>query len=76
MLFFRSQHDGVCIDYVGHTGNRDRLEPGSAPAELDCTVCHRCDGRLIAQASVHRDRQSFETESAMEHESQPERSYT
>ena len=76
MHFFRSQHDEVCIDYVGHAENRDRLEPGSDPAELDSTVSRRRDGRLIAQASVHCDRQSLETEAAMEHESQPERRYT
>ncbi|MGE5625445.1 MAG: FAD-dependent oxidoreductase [Bacillota bacterium] len=64
--FFWSQHYEVAINYVGHAEGWDRLDVDGDPMKLDCSVSYRRDGRLLAQATVFRDRQSLETEAAME----------
>ena len=64
--FFWSQHYDVAINYVGHAEAWDRLELDGDPMKLDCTVNYKRDGKLLAQATVYRDRQSLETEAAME----------
>ena len=64
--FFWSQHYEVAINYVGHAEGWDRLEVEGDPMKLDCAVNYRRDGKLLAQATVYRDRKSLETEAAME----------
>ena len=64
--FFWSQHYDVSINYVGHAEAWDRLELDGDPMKLDCTVNYKRDGKLLAQATVFRDRQNLETEAAME----------
>jgi len=64
--FFWSQHYDVAINYVGHAESWDKLELDGDPMKLDCSVSYKRDGRLLAQATVYRDRQSLETEAAME----------
>ncbi len=64
--FFWSQHYEVAINYVGHAEKWDRLEVDGDPAKLDCSVDYRLGGKLLARATVYRDKQSLETEAQME----------
>lgn len=64
--FFWSQHyDGV-IAYVGHAQAWDEAVLEGDPANLDCAVQLRKDGRLLALASIYRDEQSLRTELELE----------
>lgn len=67
--FFWSQHYDVAINYVGHAERWDKLELDGDPARLDCAVSYRLGGKLLARATVGRDRGSLETEVEMEHDS-------
>jgi apoptosis-inducing factor 3 len=64
--FFWSQHYDIAISYVGHAEKWDAIEVAGAIAKQDCAVSYRRDGRLLALATIFRDRQSLETEAAME----------
>jgi apoptosis-inducing factor 3 len=64
--FFWSQHYDVTISYVGHAAKWDAIEVAGDIAKQDCAVSYRRDGRLLALATIFRDRQSLETEAAME----------
>ncbi len=64
--FFWSQHYDVAVNYVGHAEKWDRLEVDGDPSKLDCAVNYTLGGKLLAQATVYRDRQSLETEAQME----------
>ena len=66
--FFWSQHYDVAVNYIGHAEKWDSLELDGDPAKLDCTVNYKLGGKLLAQATIYRDRQSLETEAAMERE--------
>lgn len=71
--FFWSQHYDVPINYVGHAARWDELVVEGSLDERDATVRYVSDGRLLALASVFRDRASLEAELAMEREaSSPE----
>jgi NADPH-dependent 2,4-dienoyl-CoA reductase/sulfur reductase-like enzyme/nitrite reductase/ring-hydroxylating ferredoxin subunit len=64
--FFWSQHYDVPINYVGHAERWDRIEvSGDIPAK-DCAVRFLKDGRMLAVATIYRDRESLEAEVAME----------
>ena len=56
----------MAVNYVGHAEKWDRLEVDGDPAKLDCAVNYTFGGKLLAQATVYRDRQSLETEAQME----------
>ena len=64
--FFWSQHYEVAINYVGHAEKWDRLEIDGDPAKGDCAVSYMLGGKLMAQATVSRDKQSLETAAEME----------
>jgi 3-phenylpropionate/trans-cinnamate dioxygenase ferredoxin reductase subunit len=64
--FFWSQHYDVTIGYVGHAEQWDRVEVEGDPAKLDCTVRYLLDGRVLAVATIGRDRASLEAHAAME----------
>jgi apoptosis-inducing factor 3 len=64
--FFWSQHYDIAISYVGHAEKWDAIEVAGDIAKQDCAVSYRRDGRLLALATIFRDRQSLETELAME----------
>ena len=64
--FFWSQHYDVPINYVGHAEQWDDIEEDGDVAARDCTVRFRKAGRTLAVATVYRDRESLETELAME----------
>jgi len=64
--FFWSQHYDVPINYVGHAETWDRIEVAGNLAARDALVAYRHGGRILAIATVHRDRDSLEAEAAFE----------
>ena len=64
--FFWSQHYDVPINYVGHAESWDELSiDGDIPAR-DCIVRYKRGGRVLAVASIYRDRESLSVEATME----------
>ncbi|HEY3177626.1 MAG TPA: FAD-dependent oxidoreductase [Casimicrobiaceae bacterium] len=64
--FFWSQHYDVPINYVGHADTWDELVIDGEIAARDCTVQYKREGRVLAVASIYRDRESLMAEAAME----------
>jgi apoptosis-inducing factor 3 len=65
--FFWSQHYDVPINYVGHAERWDSIEVEGNIGAKDCAVRFVQDGRVLAVATIYRDRQSLEAEVEMEH---------
>ena len=68
--FFWSQHYDVPINYVGHGETWDELAVDGSIAARDCTVQYKRGGRVLAVASIYRDRESLISEAAMEEEAE------
>jgi NADPH-dependent 2,4-dienoyl-CoA reductase/sulfur reductase-like enzyme/nitrite reductase/ring-hydroxylating ferredoxin subunit len=66
--FFWSQHYDVSINYVGHAESWDQIEVEGAIKSRDCVIRFRRNGRVLAIASIFRDRDSLQAELAMENE--------
>jgi apoptosis-inducing factor 3 len=66
--FFWSQHYDVAINYVGHADRWDAMEIDGDPRSRDCAVRYKRSGRVLAVATISRDRVSLEAERAMEQE--------
>jgi NADPH-dependent 2,4-dienoyl-CoA reductase/sulfur reductase-like enzyme/nitrite reductase/ring-hydroxylating ferredoxin subunit len=64
--FFWSQHYDVPINYVGHAETWDSIEVVGDVAGRNCLVAYRQAGRVLAVASIYRDRESLLIEAAME----------
>jgi NADPH-dependent 2,4-dienoyl-CoA reductase/sulfur reductase-like enzyme/nitrite reductase/ring-hydroxylating ferredoxin subunit len=64
--FFWSQHFDVAIAYVGHAPRWDSTDVEGDLTANDAEVTYRADGRVLAVATVFRDRTSLEAEAAME----------
>jgi NADPH-dependent 2,4-dienoyl-CoA reductase/sulfur reductase-like enzyme len=64
--FFWSQHYDVPINYVGHAEKWDAIEIDGDIAGRDCLVRYVQNGRVLAVASIYRDRASLEAALAME----------
>ena len=64
--FFWSQHYDVPINYVGHAEGWDDIAIDGDIGSRDCVVRYRKSGRVLAVASIYRDRESLEAELAME----------
>ncbi len=64
--FFWSQHYDVAISYVGHTSSWDGLEIRGDLAARDACAIYRKAGRVIAVATIGRDRVSLAVEAALE----------
>ena len=64
--FFWSQHYDVQINYVGHTTSWDALEIRGDLDARDAAVIYRKSSRVLAVATIGRDRLSLAVEAAME----------
>ena len=64
--FFWSQHYDVTISYVGHASTWNRFEIRGDLASRDACAIYRQDDRVIAVATIGRDRVSLAVESALE----------
>jgi NADPH-dependent 2,4-dienoyl-CoA reductase/sulfur reductase-like enzyme len=64
--FFWSQHYDVPINYVGHAEKWDDIAIEGDIAARDCVLRYRRNGKVLAVASIYRDRESLEAEIAME----------
>jgi NADPH-dependent 2,4-dienoyl-CoA reductase/sulfur reductase-like enzyme/nitrite reductase/ring-hydroxylating ferredoxin subunit len=64
--FFWSQHYDVPINYVGHAENWDEIAVEGDVAGKDCLLRFKRNGRVLAVASIFRDRESLEAEVDME----------
>jgi len=66
--FFWSQHYDISINYVGHAERWHAIEIDGSLEQHDGSVRYRAGGRVLAVASIFRDRESLEAELAMERE--------
>jgi NADPH-dependent 2,4-dienoyl-CoA reductase/sulfur reductase-like enzyme/nitrite reductase/ring-hydroxylating ferredoxin subunit len=64
--FFWSQHYDVPINYVGHAEKWDAIEIDGDVMKRDCVVRYKSGGKVLAVASIYRDRDSLEAAAAME----------
>jgi apoptosis-inducing factor 3 len=64
--FFWSQHYDVPINYVGHAEKWDAIDIEGDVMKRDCVVRYKLDGRVMAVASIYRDKDSLEAGLAME----------
>src|SRR5262245_52151356 len=64
--FFWSQHYDVPINYVGHAEKWDSIDIEGDVMKRDCVVRYKRGGRILAVASIYRDKESLEAGVAME----------
>ena len=64
--FFWSQHYDVQISYVGSGKGWEEAKVSGSIEKRDATVAYRKQGKIVAVATIFRDRQSLEAELAME----------
>jgi NADPH-dependent 2,4-dienoyl-CoA reductase/sulfur reductase-like enzyme/nitrite reductase/ring-hydroxylating ferredoxin subunit len=64
--FFWSQHYDVPINYVGHAEGWDDTEAVGDIASRDGLIRYRKGGKVVAVASIYRDRESLEAELDLE----------
>jgi apoptosis-inducing factor 3 len=64
--FFWSAHYDTSIRYVGHAERWDAIDVRGDLAKGDAAVAYRRDGKVLAVATVGRDRAALEVEAAME----------
>ena len=67
--FFWSQHYDVPINYVGHAEKWDAIEIDGDVMKRDCVVRYKLGGRVLAVASIYRDKESLEAGVDMERRS-------
>jgi len=64
--FFWSQHYDIPINYVGHAETWDDIVIEGDIGSKDCILRYRRGGKVLAVASIFRDKESLEAEIAME----------
>jgi 3-phenylpropionate/trans-cinnamate dioxygenase ferredoxin reductase subunit len=64
--FFWSRHYDVAINYVGHAPRWDRTTIEGDLSTYDGAVSYHAGGRVLAVATVGRDRLNLEAEASME----------
>jgi NADPH-dependent 2,4-dienoyl-CoA reductase/sulfur reductase-like enzyme/nitrite reductase/ring-hydroxylating ferredoxin subunit len=64
--FFWSQHYDIPINYVGHAERWDEVRVDGSFDAHDCTVRYIQGNRLLAVATIFRDRESLQAELEME----------
>jgi len=67
--FFWSIHYDISIHYVGHAERWDRTAIDGDPAKHDCAVRYMAGDKVLAVATIFRDRASLEAEVRMERRS-------
>jgi NADPH-dependent 2,4-dienoyl-CoA reductase/sulfur reductase-like enzyme len=67
-FFWTSQFD-FTLNYIGHAEEWDKLELEGSIEDHDCKLSFQRAGKTLAVATVGRDRQSLESEVAMERSS-------
>jgi NADPH-dependent 2,4-dienoyl-CoA reductase/sulfur reductase-like enzyme/nitrite reductase/ring-hydroxylating ferredoxin subunit len=60
--YFWSNHYDLSIEYVGHAENWDGIEIDGRVADKDCRATYRRDGRILAVATIGRDRENLQIE--------------
>ena len=68
--FFWSQHYDVQINYVGHAERWDAIQVAGSIAKRDATVAYRLNGKIVAVATLFRDRESLHAEEAFARDDQ------
>ncbi len=69
--FFWSQHYDVPINYCGVGEGWDSVQVTGSLEKRDCLVAYRKAGRVVAVASIYRDRDSLLAEDALSRGDQP-----
>jgi 3-phenylpropionate/trans-cinnamate dioxygenase ferredoxin reductase subunit len=64
--FFWSRHYQTSVRYVGHAERWDTIDIDGDLAAADATVTYRAAGKVLAVATVGRDRASLQAEAEME----------
>jgi NADPH-dependent 2,4-dienoyl-CoA reductase/sulfur reductase-like enzyme len=64
--FFWSQHYDVTINYVGHAEHWDDIHRDGRLEDRDCSITYRRAGRILAAATIGRDRESLMAERSIE----------
>jgi len=64
--FFWSRHYDATINYVGHAERWDEVSIDGSLEGLDCSIEYRRGGKILAIATIGRDRASLEAEARME----------
>ena len=66
--FFWSQHYDMTVNYIGHAESWDAIEIDGDIAKRDCLLRYKRGGKVIAVASIGRDKDNLEAELKMERE--------
>jgi NADPH-dependent 2,4-dienoyl-CoA reductase/sulfur reductase-like enzyme len=64
--FFWSAHCGQSLRYVGHAPKWDKVAIDGSVAARDFTVRYSREGRLLAAATLNRDRENLEVEQILD----------
>jgi len=64
--FFWSRHFDISVDYVGHAERWTRISVDGDPMQHDCTVRYHDGDRVLAVATVGRERGSLIAELQLE----------
>lgn len=70
--FFWSDHYGIPISYVGHAEKWDKIEIYGSIEDKNCGVAYSLEGKILAVATIFRDKESLWIEDAMEKDDQEE----
>ena len=64
--YFWSNHYDLSIQYVGHAEHWDRVEIDGRVADKDCQATYRRNDRILAVATIGRDRENLQIERELE----------
>ncbi|TGL50834.1 pyridine nucleotide-disulfide oxidoreductase [Leptospira wolffii] len=70
--FFWSDHYEVPISYVGHAEKWDKIEIFGSIEDKNCGLAYTLEGKILAVATIYRDKESLLIEDAMEKDDQKE----
>jgi NADPH-dependent 2,4-dienoyl-CoA reductase/sulfur reductase-like enzyme len=68
--FFWSQHYDVPVNYVGNSEGFDAVTVSGSIEKRDCLVAYKKGGKVVAVASIYRDRDSLLAEDALQRDDQ------